>query len=767
MATQGGDGNIGNGIIIVIGAQEIGMAIEKAMHRQLSPAKGKTAKGKSPAPCVISWYFPKRFLWFFPGSAPSFALPEVDVHTDSDRRKTENITAIVFAHCDERGKSTGFPFNRNTQFLGLKDQQLFAKLWVVLPSPREFLVRNWAQLCNAGMQVADFQRTSNWADSFVRQLQSAKPPLRAQNDVAQPAAQSIPGRHQTQGNILLVGNTGHGKSKTINRLLGQNVLAVGKKTMGSTTKASRLTFRSCVEPEIDGFPKAIRRIQLYSRVKGAPSSYTLAIDDTPGFEDTTYDDREINAALLHKYAERQTLPGQVRIYPNIILVVVAWDTITPDAMNSPEHFTSAAGKAIYALSNSRLVDPNRGNVILVVTKSIPQISNLSKAKGEEYDRQWKIESQKRMNLLMEIQRAVFPGLAPWQIVFIENGGGNSVPYPYPFLPNGELSHQNLWDAIRKLVESPGPRGTRDLAGMKALEFLTGAVPWDVKEEILLSRVDVVGPPVVVDTKARIQELTDLYLGVTYNPVTKIFGRSSALKEASAQLLNPNEPATRFDRDRETLAERLEDRRDPARDRDTYTAVYVTGIKTVSKPALSQEMINIISDLPPWSPATKHLYFQFFSDYGTHIVVAIALGGTIRVTMPSLQTPGAKPSKKKAPAVPNAFNVSILREGGGSATEEVVFMLQKHFRTLAATLVASGLQALAWPNDDLRMQWVKGIDHNSTLCPDSPGTRCERLDALAGLSSQQQTHLKEAAEVYLRSSGGSTKAKKANNRSKNN
>ena len=45
-------------------------------------------------------------------------------------------------------------------------------------------------------------------------------------------------RHSNQAVVLIVGQSGHGKSTTINRLVGRNVLEMGRCTTGSTTKVS-------------------------------------------------------------------------------------------------------------------------------------------------------------------------------------------------------------------------------------------------------------------------------------------------------------------------------------------------------------------------------------------------------------------------------------------------------------------------------------------------------------------------------------------------
>lgn len=44
------------------------------------------------------------------------------------------------------------------------------------------------------------------------------------------------GRHPGQAVVLLVGCSGHGKSKTINRLIGQSLLQFGQSASGSTSK---------------------------------------------------------------------------------------------------------------------------------------------------------------------------------------------------------------------------------------------------------------------------------------------------------------------------------------------------------------------------------------------------------------------------------------------------------------------------------------------------------------------------------------------------
>ncbi|KAJ6488914.1 hypothetical protein C8R45DRAFT_1074063 [Mycena sanguinolenta] len=763
-------------IIIILGAQRTGKAIEKAAKMR------KSSKRLT----VIDFYFPKRFLCF-PLSPREPTVQQIADYVNRQLKKKNGtvgqVAAIVFAHSNKRGEDTAFPFNIDTKFLGLNGQDLFRKLVVVPSSPSEILQRNWSDLRNAGMRVVEFNGRSNSAVQLVGELFGERvhtsgpqttgnrnPPgpsksRRGEAGFKVQATEVVAGRHPTQAIILLLGHTGQGKSKTINRLFGQNLLEVGKGTLGSTTKV-------------------IRRVQIHHDGRDIVPSFSLAFDDTPGLEDTTYDDRDINASLMRKYGERY-LHGNNRIYPNIILFVVSWATITPDADNDPNHFTSAAGKTIQSLSSSGLVDSDRSNVIVVVTKSLSswkQYNSFSKADAKDKDRQWNTDADRRRTIITNIQRKVFPRLPPWQIIFIENGGGSDMRATYPTLPNRELSHQNLLDAIRKLIEHPGSRGTCDVAGIHALDVLTGAKPLDpahdLKAAIILSRKDVVGPPVAsADTQRRIQELSNLYLGVTLNPISGTFGRKSVLKLDSSKILPSDGPAsqtTAFVREEQkAITDRLGiDFEAPnlaslstypttssanhlfsTSHAHRYAARYVTVIKAIPSPLqLSQEMLNIISRLPPWSEASKPRYTQFFSNHGTHVVSAVALGGTLRVTLSDVseginQRPAkgriTGPKNKAKGLARNTANVSIVREGGGSAAPDLVGLLQSHFKQLP-----SRSNAFDWPSDELRIQWTKALDREPTFCPDSPCTQYEWLYTLDGLTSKQREDLRHATHFFL-------------------
>jgi hypothetical protein len=179
-------------------------------------------------------------------------------------------------------------------------------------------------------------------------------------------------------------------------------------------------------------------------------------------------------------------------FPNVILLVATWDSITPDAHNEPAYFTSAVGKSMFSLKISSLVDLERSNVIVVVTKSMSSWYQLDDYESEEEkNNQWNTEAGRRVGIILDLQRKTFPKSTTWPVVFIESGGGSRMDAPYSRLPNGELSHQNLFETICDVIAPPGRDTTHDLAGLQALRLLTGVEPsdfaWQAKTETLLSK----------------------------------------------------------------------------------------------------------------------------------------------------------------------------------------------------------------------------------------------------------------------------------------
>jgi hypothetical protein len=154
--------------------------------------------------------------------------------------------------CNQLGSSTYFPFTGSTSFLGLSGASLFGKLCVVAPSSGQNLERYWPDLVNLGMRILP---SESRPDELFRQILGGYSSYRTSSllisskisasstetlavnvaDIYVKAA-AMNRRDPQRAVLLLVGQSGHGKSKTINRLIGQELLPIGESTLGSTTK---------------------------------------------------------------------------------------------------------------------------------------------------------------------------------------------------------------------------------------------------------------------------------------------------------------------------------------------------------------------------------------------------------------------------------------------------------------------------------------------------------------------------------------------------
>ncbi|KAJ7714229.1 hypothetical protein B0H14DRAFT_3635394 [Mycena olivaceomarginata] len=609
------------------------------------------------------------------------------------------------------------------------------------------------------------------------------------------------GRHYDQSIILLVGHSGHGKSKTINRLIGHNLLQVDRmNTLGTTTKA-------------------VQRVKMPVPASNIEPMVTLSLDDTPGYSDTTYDHRGANWALIKIYQERYfsenaRLPW--RRYPNIILLVTSWDTITVDAYNTPECFTSPIGQSMFKLSHAGLVDLRRTNVIVVVTKSMSFMSEFDDYKTpHEKHEQWNIGAGIRKGIITDLQRKVFPKSIPWPIVLIENGGGQHAHHQYPTLPNGELSHQNLFDAIRSVMEQKGPEGAGDLAGVQALRLLTGAEPFGAlcqpQTQILVDNLAENMLYVMEDSdtlwtkpppSGRSRALADQFLGVTYDPISGSYGRRCVLE------LGPSEVGFRKGSGAETYFTQVEDVEEentavatrlrcdfdvpnlarlsahyPTSDgvkhawnsgSHLYVAQHLMEEAAVRPlcPHLSKDMLQIISKLPPWSEESKPQYIGFFHSYGTHVVLRLALGGNIRIVvknarilerhnrvrqvqvetdLPAVSGLGAevggattRETERTAVETVGKRDIRIFVDGGGSVARELTGKLKDHFRRLPL----AHSEEYSWPDAEIRTKWTKALEGDPAFCPDHISTEFRWLHTLGGLSADQQRDLSIASQFYL-------------------
>ena len=239
------------------------------------------------------------------------------------------------------------------------------------------------------------------------------------------------GRPLGTTNIVLMGHTGAGKSRTVNKFIGRNILATSKQNTLSTTKV-------------------IQRVTVPAIENGI--SLDLTFDDTPGTEDTTFADRETNSRLFRKYcqtyfsaalrcreawlfAELAREYGQEisssafrsRVYPNAILVFTSWGTVKCDAHNDVANFTSPLGRSLRILASSGLYDAERQNVIVVVTHALVQYeadiadclgSPQDKAEAEE---SWKEAAMTKEAIIQDIAIKLFGPGKSLPIAFVENG----------------------------------------------------------------------------------------------------------------------------------------------------------------------------------------------------------------------------------------------------------------------------------------------------------------------------------------------------------
>ncbi|KAF7335075.1 Protein hedgehog [Mycena venus] len=829
-------------------------------------------------------------------------LPEIEKFVEQQRRVKKisadenSIGGMLYLPTAADDESKHFPFDRSSRFLGATGHDLFRKLLVVRSSSDNGQQWPWNDLIDAGMRIVEFDGTheSAWSAGMptVAALSSAssteaavgdKPSQTLAFNTCQDDDEGVPldlgarayteaghiaGRHAHQAVILTVGHSGHGKSKTINRLIGRNLLEIGKVTLGSTTKV-------------------IQRVSVLLPVKEKGVTVKIAFDDTPGLEDTTFGDRATNASLMRRYREQYfpentlSLPDHRRqTYPNVILLVAAWNSITPDAHNDPEHFTSALGKSMYNLQFSGLVDRERPNVLVVVTKSLSFWNQFVDCKGvEQMNAQWRLEADKRIAIIADLQRKVFPKLTLWRTVFVENGGGMDMRAEYSILPNGELSHQNLFEAIRDVIASPGQLAGFDPAGLHALCFLSGAEPFDLaskaETEILVQRStetmmdsEVITIPhshvpsfgamrrgfapsgpyvgsdlpgmdgaeplaseaqteVLVEKSAeaatdseiiamhyshapsdRIRELTDTYLGVTYDPIRGSFGRSCVLTLKPSDVrftLGSGNQTQQFvhmediQEDKRNTAKRLNCEFDIG-DVAGLTAHYssssalrsvmtrksqlylhhhaIAEVRIASPtPRLSQEFLGLIERLPPWSEESKEQYYEFFSNYGTHVVLRLVLGGILRLVSFSRQDTkeharGRGSIEQKSPVLDRLgakvgaalrgsldtgtsrcnkeHNITMFCDGGDAVASQLTHVLEAQFSVFQSHL--SSFSPCLLPGwTDVRRQWIEELDKDAVLCPDHDDTEYRWIHTLGGLTKDQESDLRAASQCYLTSS----------------
>ncbi|KAG8884403.1 hypothetical protein FRB97_004412 [Tulasnella sp. 331] len=294
--------------------------------------------------------------------------------------------------------------------------------------------------------------------------------------------------------FFVLGDSGQGKSQTINRLVGERILDVGRDE--STTKVIQKVTVPAVQSSI---------------------SVALTFTDSPGLSDTTVADRARNQTALETFqrifteidrsdeieAMRKLLAGDASLsrviprlrsqaYPNVILLLAGWGTVRKDAQNDISDFVSPMGHAIRALEQLHLYDSQRPNIIFVVTRSLSDPRDYVESddeKSSKFKKEWLAEAKKKEGFIHDLQQKVFPDTKPWPIVYVENEGKVNNFNTYRVLPNGEQTHANLFDAMLKLFATQDENRAQDMIGLHSLRTVVAGLPHikDLKKEDMVIR----------------------------------------------------------------------------------------------------------------------------------------------------------------------------------------------------------------------------------------------------------------------------------------
>ncbi|KAJ7440317.1 hypothetical protein B0H11DRAFT_2099889 [Mycena galericulata] len=714
-------------IIVVLGSRRAGERL-LASHKSAveSTETGSLVLGGRPAQGnvqLVSGYSPKRRFLFHTLETDT-KLDEIEQKVTEDIQRlgalNANVGGIVFM-CNEKYLDAGaFPFQEGTKFLDLSGKSLFEKLTVVPLIHDHGAMAHFNALSETrkGMRIISVRDPSVVLPQVLSWVAKDEDARRNQiRDIYSTAAQSVR-RNSQQAVILLAGLSGHGKTKTINRLIGQELLSVVSRTLGSSTKV-RLSLDVTTE---------------------LSSEITVAFDDTPSFDDTTFEDRESNASLLHTYK----LKHFKDIYPNVILLVAAWESIMPDAHKEPAQFGTAIGKTVHTLYRSNLVDDQRANIAVVVTKSMSSLHQFDDYKTtKEKHAQWRIEEGRRRGIITDLQRKMFPRSSPWEIVFIENGGGKDMSAKFPVLPDGQLSHQNLYDAIHSIIKRPSSDGSLDLVGIQALQVLIGAAPLGssagTQTEVLVDASKgetaklekITAKTLPQSPREIIQNLASTYFGVTYNDVLGTFGRTNVLikqeivPRPERELGDFRPMAHLFTMERRHYSSDWAFRAAVSKNSQCWI-LHCKTQRVVADERLSEDMQKLIRRLPSWSPEEQPKYTQFFTNCGTHVITQLVLGGTLRAIVDTTND--------------GRQSVMIFRDGGALVAAQLTDHLEKNFPPSVSSS----------PWKDTRDKWIQTLEKDPVFLPDHTLTKYTLIYELNGLTTDQQRWLKSGYQSYIAS-----------------
>lgn len=157
-----------------------------------------------------------------------------DSHNSSETNSP--VAGIVFMCSEKESDPSTFPFQPTTRFLDLSGPTLLQKLTIVPSLPGLDLNSRLGHLKQFGTHILDVSEPSVVLPRLLSWASAGEEERRDQMvEIYRRAATSVR-RNAEQAVILLAGHSGHGKSKTVNRLIGQDLLNVGRATLGSTTK---------------------------------------------------------------------------------------------------------------------------------------------------------------------------------------------------------------------------------------------------------------------------------------------------------------------------------------------------------------------------------------------------------------------------------------------------------------------------------------------------------------------------------------------------
>ncbi len=242
----------------------------------------------------------------------------------------------------------------------------------------------------------------------------------------------------------MIGDSGVGKSSTVNHLFGQKVASINR--IQSETKA---TTEYCLTINDDEL---------------AVQDLSLGIIDTPGFGDTEGLSQDAcNLATIYgmmkDYPPLQHLESRdMPVFPNVVLLLV---NATDNRIEGDNSKLAVSLKYIKAM---KLVDTVKNNVLLVLT-NVMSFSNSRKPQ------RWKEQLEEKSR---KIQTIVENALDVWpEVIWVENhfydedapdflksssdaeeaGFDLEVEGDWTILPNGTKQILNLYEGMRNLLRT--------------------------------------------------------------------------------------------------------------------------------------------------------------------------------------------------------------------------------------------------------------------------------------------------------------------------